>query len=148
MLVYILKFKIRDILIRSIILLLITIPIIAIEGLNHKVYVFLFYLWAFAFVFYFSVYQSFELHDSFLKINRKIWLLFLKPQVFSLSSIYELNYFERGSNSRFPYFEIKVMKNNKLITYTYYDSLFSFKDIKVMFHYLETLNVKVNIINK
>lgn len=148
MLIYKLKLNSSTIIGLLSILVALSFPILLINNFSTITIKNLFILFIFIFIIYLLVYQSFELNSNYLKVNRKIWQIFLKPEIFNIKSIDEVIYNKKASTVRLPSFEIKVTENNFQSNHIYLDTLFSFKDVKKMLEHLENLNVKVKIVNK
>ena len=148
MLIYKLKLNSSTIIGLLSILVALSFPILLINNFSTITIKNLFILIIFIFILYLLVYQSFELNSNYLKVNRKIWQIYLKPEIFNIKSIDEVIYNKKASTVRLPSFEIKVTENNLQSNHIYLDTLFSFKDVKKMLEHLENLNVKVIIVNK
>ena len=148
MLIYKLKLNSSTIIGLLSILVVMSFPILLIDNFSTITIKNLFILIIFIFILYLLVYQSFELNSNYLKVNRKIWQIYLKPEIFNIKSIDEVIYNKKASTVRLPSFEIKVTENNLQSNHIYLDTLFSFKDVKKMLEHLENLNVKVIIVNK
>ena len=148
MLLYKLKFSSSTIIGLVSILVALSFPILLIDNFNTITIKILFILIIFIFISYLLIYQSFELNNDYLKVNRKIWQIYLKPEIFNIKSIDEVIYNKKASTIRLPSFEIKITENNLQSNHIYFDTLFSFKDVKKMLGHLENLNVKVKIVNK
>ena len=148
MLLYKLKFSSSTIIGLVSILVALSFPILLIDNFNTITIKILFILIIFIFISYLLIYQSFELNNDYLKVNRKIWQIYLKPEIFNIKSIDEVIYNKKASTIRLPSFEIKITENNLQSNHIYFDTLFSYKDVKKMLGHLENLNVKVKIVNK
>ena len=148
MLIYKLKLNSSTIIGLLSILVALSFPILLINNFSTITIKNLFILIIFIFILYLLVYQSFELNSNYLKVNRKIWQIYLKPEIFNIKSIDEVIYNKKASTVRLPSFEIKITENNFQSNHIYLDTLFSFKDVKKMLEHLENLNVKVIIVNK